>query len=57
MTKAYFVLGNEAHRLLDAADFSTFVEDSSILAGQNGVSILPCSVMLTRGRHSLDVAG
>lgn len=57
MIKVYFVLGNEAHCLLDAAGASTFVKDSSIVAGHNGVSILPCSVVLTRGRHCLDVAG
>lgn len=55
--KSYFVLGNEAHCLLDAADATTFVKDSSILAGQNDVSLLPCSVVLTGGRHYLDVAG
>lgn len=55
--KVYFVLSNEAHRLLDAAGAPTFAKDSSILAGHNRVSVLPCSVVLAGRRHCLDVAG
>lgn len=55
--KVYFVLGNEAHCLLDTAGAPAFAKDSSILAGHDGVSVLPCSIVLTGGRHSLDVAG
>lgn len=57
VVKVYFVLGNEAHRLLDAAGAPAFAKDSSVLAGHNCVSVLPCSVVLTGGRHRLDVAG
>lgn len=57
VVKVYFVLGNEAHCLLDAAGAPPFSKDSSILTGHNCVSVLPCSVMLTGGRQGLDVAG
>lgn len=56
MVKVYFVLGNEAHCLLDTAGPPAFAKDSSILAGHNCVSVLPCSIVLTGGRHGLDVA-
>lgn len=56
MVKVHFVLGNEAHCLLDTAGAPAFAKDSSILAGHDCVSILPCSVVLTGGRHGLDVA-
>lgn len=56
MVKVYFVLGNEAHCLLDTAGPPTFAKDSSILAGHDGVSVLPCSIVLARGRHGLEVA-
>lgn len=57
VVKVYFVLGNEAHCLLDAAGASTFAKDSSILTGHDCVSILPCSVVLTGRRYCLDVVG
>ena len=57
MVKVYFVLGNEAHCLLDTAGAPAFAKDSSILAGHDCVSILSCSVVLTGRRHGLDVAG
>lgn len=57
VVKVHFVLGNEAHCLLDAAGAPAFAKDSSILAGHDCVSVLPRSVVLTGGRHSLDVAG
>lgn len=57
MVKVYFVLGNEAHCLLDTAGCPAFAKDSSILAGHDCVSVLPCSIVLTGGsRHGLDVA-
>lgn len=56
MVKVYFVLGNEAHGLLDTAGPPAFAKDSSILAGHDRVSALPCSVVLTGGRHGLDIA-
>lgn len=52
MVKVYFVLGNEAHCLLDTA----FAKDASILAGHDCVCVLPCSIVLTGSRHGLDVA-
>lgn len=56
VVKVYFVLSNEAHCLLDTAGPPAFAKDSSILAGQDCVSILPCSIVLTGGRHGLHVA-
>lgn len=57
VVKVHFVLGNEAHCLLHAAGAPTFAKDSSILTGHDRVSVLPCSVVLTGGRHGLDVVG
>jgi len=57
VVKVYFVLGNEAHRLLDAAGAPAFAKDSSILTGHDCVSVLPGSVVLAGGRHGLGVAG